>query len=250
MADTSKLERTTGDHAANVVHASLRRMIIDGTLEASSVLNQVALAAELGVSRTPVREAIRRLQAEGLVEAEPQKRARVTRFDPAHCEALYMQRILLEGVAGACTASRASDALVADLERALDRLDEPHTTAAWRDEHERFHLALVGGAHDHLVREIRLNIERTDLYRVMTLDDAELWETARRDHHEIVEAFRERDGAAASALLATHLARGASFLADLLAPGYDLALLHTATRAMGGDVTALPSGTHARTPPP
>ena len=239
MAGTSKSGRTTGDHAANDVHASLRRMILVGALEAGSVINQVSLAVELGVSRTPVREAVRRLQAEGLVEAEPQKKARVTRFDPAHCEALYTERILLEGVAATRTASRASDALIANLERSLDRLDGPHATAAWRDEHERFHLALVGGVHDYLVREIRLNIERTDLYRVMTLGDVELWQTVTRDHREIVKAFRARDGATASALLAMHLARGAAVLTDQLTPGYDLAVLDVAVAAMGGDVPSV-----------
>jgi DNA-binding GntR family transcriptional regulator len=247
LTGASRQRRASGEHTADNAHESLRRMIIDGTLAAGSVINQVTIADELGVSRTPIREAIRRLQAEGLVEAQPQKKARVTRFQAAHCEALYTARILLEGISAAYTADRADEKLIRKLERMLDKLDSPYTTSAWRDEHERFHLALTEGVDIQIVSDIRNYINRTDMYRVMTVNDLELWTRIPRDHREIVEAFRERDGPAARGLLATHLARGAVLLTSLLAPGYDLAVLRSALVSMGGDVGAL-KGPSASTP--
>ena len=58
------------------VHARLRQLILDGTLPPGSLLSQLQLSRALGVSRTPLREALRMLQEEGLVDAEPNQRAR------------------------------------------------------------------------------------------------------------------------------------------------------------------------------
>lgn len=239
MTRASKRNQASGEHTADNAHESLRRMIIDGTLAAGSVINQVTIADELGVSRTPIREAIRRLQAEGLVEARPQKKARVIGFQAGHCEALYTVRILVEGIASARTAAAADDSLVAKLDGMLERLDAPYTTSSWRDEHERFHLALVEGVDPQLVSEVRSYIHRADVYRVMTVEDRDLWTTIPHDHREIVEAYRERNGPLACGLLAKHLARGAVLLTSMLAPGYDLAVLRSALVSMGGDVDAV-----------
>src|SRR5271156_1826880 len=99
LAEIEPLSRVSGDHAAGGVHAYLRRLILDATIPPGTVVTQVELAARLGVSRTPIREAIRMLQEEGLVVAEPQKRARVIGFDPAEVEAVYTQRVLVESLA-------------------------------------------------------------------------------------------------------------------------------------------------------
>src|SRR5882762_1619922 len=98
LKGVSPVPREPNDHAASAVHHHLRSLILNGTLTPGSTLNQVELAPRLGVSRTPLREAIRMLQEEGLVEAEPQKRARIVGFDPADLEAAYVQRILLESL--------------------------------------------------------------------------------------------------------------------------------------------------------
>jgi DNA-binding GntR family transcriptional regulator len=83
VVEIDPLTHITGDHAAGRVHAHLRRLILEAVIPPGTIVTQVELAARLGVSRTPIREAIRMLQEEGLVVAEPQKRARVIGFDPA-----------------------------------------------------------------------------------------------------------------------------------------------------------------------
>src|ERR1700683_1648317 len=81
------------------VHAYLRECILDGTLRPGTKLSQVSLAAQLGISRTPLREVLRMLQEEGLVEIEPNQRTRVAGLDPQELDDIYASRILLETLA-------------------------------------------------------------------------------------------------------------------------------------------------------
>src|SRR6266496_5730578 len=81
------------------LHAYLRECILDGRLPPGTKLSQVALAEQLGVSRTPLREVLRMLQEEGLVEIEPNQRTRVAGLDPQELDDLYASRIVLETLA-------------------------------------------------------------------------------------------------------------------------------------------------------
>src|SRR5438552_10591668 len=81
------------------VHAYLRRRILDGTILPGTTLSQVQLAQQLGVSRTPLREALRLLQEERLVVAEHNRRVRVAGINLGELEALYASRIMLEPLA-------------------------------------------------------------------------------------------------------------------------------------------------------
>src|ERR1700753_2457478 len=81
------------------LHAYLRECILDGTLTPGTKLSQVSLARQLGVSRTPLREVLRMLQEEGLVEIEPNQRTRVAGLDPQELDDVYASRILLETLA-------------------------------------------------------------------------------------------------------------------------------------------------------
>ena len=81
------------------VYERIRTAILDGDLAPGAVMSQVALAEELGISRTPLREALRMLQGERLVEAEPNRRVRVAPMSPADLEELYVVRITLEAEA-------------------------------------------------------------------------------------------------------------------------------------------------------
>jgi DNA-binding GntR family transcriptional regulator len=236
VAALTPIERTPGDHAANVVHNHLRRLILDGVLAAGTSINQVTLASELGVSRTPVREAIRMLQEEGLVEAQPQKRAHVAGFDPFHLETVYTERVLLESLAASITAQQASDQLIAALEQSLlllDREPEQRLAPDWRAEHNRFHLNLVSGVHPQLQRAIRNNMDRGEHYRlnyrVMYEETGtRVWDTSPAEHRAIVDAFRRHDSHEAAAELAAHLARTALSLIAQTTPTYNPAALRAA----------------------
>ena len=80
------------------IHSQLRAAIISGDYQPGAVLSQVELARSFGVSRTPLREALRRLEAEGLVEALQNQRARVATIDAESLDVLFTERILVEAM--------------------------------------------------------------------------------------------------------------------------------------------------------
>jgi DNA-binding GntR family transcriptional regulator len=212
-----------GPARAESVRAHLRGLILTGSLPPGTILNQVDLAPRLGVSRTPLREAMRMLQEEGLIEAQPQKRARVAVFDPGKLECIYVQRILLEGLAIAITTPRLSEAEVDELDRLnaeMTAMLERNAILEWREANSAFHARLVSGASDELLRTISLNMERTDRYRKLFDRDPMLF-YADPEHQAIVEAVRRRDADGAAAGLAHHLARTTLTLIAHLAADYE-----------------------------
>src|ERR1700759_299510 len=99
LPDIRKVDLPEARQAIPHVHAYLRECILDGTLTPGTKLSQVSLARQLGVSRTPLREVLRMLQEEGLVEIEPNQRTRVAGLDPQELDDVYASRILLETLA-------------------------------------------------------------------------------------------------------------------------------------------------------
>jgi len=110
------------------VHAHLRDLILSGVLPPDTELRQAELARVFAVSRTPLREAFRMLQEEGLISAEPNQRSRVLGFDPEELELLYAGRVTLECLGVRLTAGQ------------LSRKEERSAGAALR-EMERAHRA-------------------------------------------------------------------------------------------------------------
>ncbi|MGH2477025.1 MAG: GntR family transcriptional regulator [Candidatus Limnocylindrales bacterium] len=224
------INRNAGDHAANIAHSSLRALVLDGTVPPGAELNQVDIAERLGLSRTPVREAIRMLQEEGLVDAEPWKKARVVSFDPTHLEAVYVQRITLEGLALRLTVPQMSGDDVRALEDMANELasspDDAGRTDWWNTTHNRFHSALISAASPHLRRSIAAHTQRAERYRTLYEyrgPQASLQHAG--EHHHIVELCRERDAEGAAGELAAHFARTALSLIGQLAPRYDPAAI-------------------------
>jgi DNA-binding GntR family transcriptional regulator len=238
-ARITPVPRSAGDHAAVAVHAHLRSLILGGVIPPGAQLNQVELAPLLGVSRTPLREAIRMLQEEGLVDAQPQKRARIIGFDPGHLEAVYAQRVLLEGLGAMVTAATITDEALDELSAHLGRMREAAGVGEareWRVHHRLFHLGLVGGMGSHMLRAIDGHMDRSAHYRQILEDTSPSWFSAAADaeHEEILRAFVRRDGVAAAAILTTHLARMALSLIAQLAPAYDPIAIRTALGAYNG----------------
>lgn len=151
------LDRQPGERAPGAIYTHLRELILDGTIAPGTIISQVELARSLGVSRTPLREGLRRLQQEGLIEAEPNRRARVAAFDPADLEKVYTSRLLYEPLGLAVTVPRLSEADVATLDAELAAMRR-HAGAReypeWEAAHRRFHRALVVHAGDSLARTI------------------------------------------------------------------------------------------------
>src|SRR6266849_5899010 len=119
-----------GKIAAAQVHTRLRQMILDGTVPPGTVLSQVQLAQEIGVSRTPLREALRMLQEEGLVLAEYNHRVRVADIDIGELENMYASRIMLESLALSLTVPLLTQN---EFDRLASALDQMHAASQRRE---------------------------------------------------------------------------------------------------------------------
>src|SRR5260370_35107220 len=108
---------------AEEIHSDLRRAIPKNDLPGGMILNQVHLARRLGVSRTPLREAMRMLQREGLIEGESNKRLRVSSLSLPGLEDLYAMRILLEGLAIRLSVPRLSDGELKEIRKSLGEVE-------------------------------------------------------------------------------------------------------------------------------
>jgi DNA-binding GntR family transcriptional regulator len=216
-----------------VVHRALRDAILRSEIPEGSWLSQVQIAKRFGVSRGPVREALRLLQREGLIEAEINHRARVSQFSIDDLEQLYATRIVTEALSLNVSVPRFSDEELAELKRLLHQLDELAGVDVdrWEDVHRQFHLALVAHAGERLLRMIEQSIDHSERYRrVYITQGPRAWSIGATEHHEIVDACLDRDATAASALLARHLSRTALTVFMLVAPEHNPELIRMALR--------------------
>src|SRR5580698_195040 len=135
--------------AIPALHAYLRECILDGTLTPGTKLSQVALAEQLGISRTPLREVLRMLQEEGLVEIEPNQRTRVAGLDPQELDDTYAVRILMETLALSMTMATFGQAGREEARRLLDAMRgaaEAGDFPGWFATHADYHRLITAGA--------------------------------------------------------------------------------------------------------
>jgi DNA-binding GntR family transcriptional regulator len=120
----------------------LLELILDGTSNADASISQAELAVRLGVSRTPLREALGRLQQEGLISAEPNKRPRLVGLDPDDLEIVYASRVFYETLGLQQTAPRLGREELAAIEGELEAMREAAQSddcPVWEVAHTKFH---------------------------------------------------------------------------------------------------------------
>jgi len=206
--------------ASAAAAAELRRRILAGVYAGGTQLKQDALAADLGVSRIPVREALVQLEAEGLVRIEPHRGAMVVGIDPAAALELYDIRALIEPELTRLSTPRLSaedfatlDALLAQFEA---RSGDPRP---WGELNTAFHLALYARAERPkmlaLAAGLLRDCDRTTRLQ-LTRADPEL-ARAQREHRELVALARAGDAEGAAALARAHILHVRAELARILA---------------------------------
>jgi DNA-binding GntR family transcriptional regulator len=221
-------------------HAQLRGMIVRGVLAPGSQLSQVELARRTGVSTTPLREALRRLEAEGLIESRPNRRPRVRPFARDDLDSVYAARAMLEPLALRMTVARLSAGdvsrlreLLAATQRAAAVVHEDST--AWERTHHAFHLQLIAGAPRPLREQIETLIARADRYRRIAVreDTPEGRRAGDAEHEAIVVACEAGDAGTAASVLRTQLVRAARTVQGILASEIDLPALDAALIELG-----------------
>ena len=194
--------------------SAVRAAILNGSIPAGRFLREVDIASQMGVSRSPVREAIRQLQQEGLVDFYPNQGAVVAGVPDHEVELIYGLRATIEGEAFA-TACRVATA--ADLDRLTDLWYEMHRAMRRRelpavmDADLAFHQAVVEIAGSPFVRRIAASLDgvvRATVMRVNNEDDSEFRGRVERDvdsHLPLLDALRSRDAERARALAIAHV---------------------------------------------
>jgi DNA-binding GntR family transcriptional regulator len=223
LRDMEPLDLPEGRRTIGAVHARLREMILSGGIGPGTVLSQVELARMLGVSRTPLREALRMLQEEGLIEAEPNRRARVTGFSPQDLDSLYGARVALETLGASITMPRLTEHDLDQAEALLDHMrvvGEQDEFDAWQEAHRAFHRRFVDHAGDQLLRLIIVQAERSERYlRTYRMNLPGTWWTAGdSSHRAIIAACRDQRLDLAKDELAKHVARTALAVLAEIAP--------------------------------
>lgn len=195
------------------VHAHLRQLIMDGALSPGTVLKQAELARRFGISRTPMREAFRRLQEEDLIAADPNQRAVVRGMDGEELDQLYSTRIALESLGARITTGRLDEQEIEEAEQCLRDMDVPvgpENQAAWMARHRRFHELCVARAGHPMLKVIQSYAERSERYvRLYWMWHPQAHLHARTEHLAILGAVQGRDPARAGALMAEHLSHTA-----------------------------------------
>ena len=191
------------------VYERLCRDIQSGVLAPGSRLREAEIAERLSVSRTPVREAIRRLEADGLVDHLPRSGAAVRRLDYSEMMELYEMRTVLEGTAARLAARAASPVELEELVAINDEM----RAAAGRPEvviglNRQFHKLLLDAARNRFLLRAMATVENTLL--ILGSSSMAKPDRAREavdEHREVLDALLARDGAAAEAAMRRHMER-------------------------------------------
>ena len=230
MAATGNTSRTRDGQDVAAVHERLRTAILRGEIEAGAITTQAALASACGAGRTPLREALRLLQREGLVIAEPNRRVRIAPLSTADAEGLFIMRIALEAVAIRITVPTLTSDDFAQLEGAMAQMEHYQKVAdqaGFRAPHRDFHQRLVAASGPRVSAEIAELADHAERYR-LRFGGFGSWDEGRAEHRGILDAAAAGDPDLAADRLAAHYAQAAALVFGALAPEHDLARLRTA----------------------
>jgi DNA-binding GntR family transcriptional regulator len=194
--------RDLGETAYERIRAALR----EGALAPGERLTETDLAARFGVSRTPVRQAIARLEAEGLLTRDARRGLRVARPDHQQVVELYVMREILEGAAARLAAQHASETEIAAMAEIVEREPEAFGDArALAEVNQRLHGLLYLAAHNRYLLRSLEQLAATMALMPTLLTRGGRAEAAHAEHRAILEAIAKRDGDAAEAAARRHV---------------------------------------------
>ena len=190
------------------VLAELRRMIASGEIRPGAQIVQDALADDLGVSRVPLREALKMLEGEGLVTYRPHHGYFVTQLSLADLLEVYRIRELLEAEAITTGLPQVTDEDVerlAEAEEEVRQASAASDVAAMAQTNRRFHFALIEGcSRPRLIRLVELLWDSTEVYRSVYFIDPLNRDRILDEHRALVDAVRARDLAGVLRVLDEH----------------------------------------------
>lgn len=218
-----------------LVHTALRERILRGGFPPGEEISQVKLAQELGVSRTPLREALRLLQREGLVEGQAGHQFRVAGFSIEDMEELYIARVSLESVGIRISTPLLDPDEIAELEATMAKMAhfaEIKDYERWGGPHRSFHAQLVSRAGQRMrVLQAQLYDHAERYRRLYATEEPRAAHTGNDEHRRILDAVKQRQPDEAAARLVDHLTHTVITVIEMLDSKYDASRLHTAIQA-------------------
>ena len=201
----SLIVRTLSDQLADLVRAR----ILTGEVAADGPIRQEALAAQLGVSKIPLREALARLEQEGLLRSEPNRGFFVRGLSRREAEEIYALRLKLEPEAvgrAAVRASQEEQGVAHEMLAALERSTQGRDVSAAGAANRAFHLALIAPSGSTLTTSLleRLHV-LAERYVTKHLEPLGRDVRAAREHWELLQCWTARDEAASAALTRQHI---------------------------------------------
>lgn len=206
--------------ASDIAYDKIRAHLLSGEVKPGTQLTEEQLAQVTGVSRTPVREAVRRLEGEMLLVRSESKRIFVADWSRDDIDEMFTLRQMLEGHAAERAARRLSDEQIDLLEtvnRELHRAVslEPPDVARFLDANRAFHEIITQAAHSpRLAQVLAMLVEQPVLLRTARSYSVEDLRQSARDHDELIAAFRAHDPDWARAVMGSHLRRAFHTFAD------------------------------------
>lgn len=201
-----------------VVYEQLKKAVLSGIYPVGERLREHDLAVKLEVSRTPVREALRRLESEGLLEALPKHGLVVKGYTDDDIREIYMIREALESLAAEFAAINATPediALLEGLVDEMDMLDDATDAERSYEVHRHFSESYNHASHmPTLVRLIDSLRDQVARFRNVSLSGAERRKEAREEHRELLKVLKERNPERASELTRIHINRALSAYFD------------------------------------
>ena len=205
--------KTKVNGSGEVLHLAvaqrLRALIVEGGIAPGQKLNERELAERLQVSRTPLREALKLLTAEGLVEHLPNRGAIAVQLSAGDVAHAFEVMAALEGLSGELACARIGDEEIAELQALNFEMRAHHARRdlpAYYRLNAQIHRAINRAARNPVLSEVydRLNA-RLQALRFSSNFDTEKWNAAVRDHDAMIEALVARDGARLRRILVSHM---------------------------------------------
>ncbi len=215
MSPPAKKKKATkqpsGNHTAENQSVNCYRELIArlqrGDIKPGDYLREQAVAEEFGVSRTPVREALRKLETEGLAVAESRLGMRVRTLDYIEVVELYEVREIHERAVARLAASKATEVELLELSSIQTQIEKSKNNATQMAAlNQRFHLALLQMAKNRfLTRAVESMLRTLLILGPSTLEDPKRASTAIKEHRGLIQAIQKHDGDKAESIMSEHL---------------------------------------------
>lgn len=192
---------------ADMAYRQVREEIVEGALPPGTPIDQEALAARLGLSTTPVREALRRLESEGLVISRPHRDTIVAPLTMQQLEDTYTVRLVLDPLAIAIATRQATDEELQAIKELSDQATSDTDPVSQMYQNRNLHREMYRACGNTvLIQTLNVLWDSSDRYRLSTLQDDRTVHRAHVEHSEIAQAMVERRADDAAELMRRHVA--------------------------------------------